>query len=311
MMHVSQLMTSNVITLSPDQDFLEAIRAMSASRISCLVVVQQGKPVGIITERDVVRHSAGILLDQASRHMQVQDFMTSSPACVQEDCDFESALSLSRERKIRHLPVVCLEGTLVGIVTQTNLLDAHAKLLETQQELQNSVEQLTALSLEDSLMQIGNRRAMEIDLSYIEAESARHDRVYSLSLVDVDYFKCYNDHYGHQLGDQALQQVADIIKATVRESDRVFRYGGEELLILMPATDLKGALQGAERIRMAIEDARVDHQLAPSGVLTVSCGVASNNHTGWHGMVEVADKALYDAKEQGRNRVACVASQAA
>jgi len=232
---------------------------------------------------------------------QIQEIMTPEPVCVTEHSLFKDALMLSRSRKLRHLPVLNDQDLLAGLVTQTNLVDAYAGLVDKQDELENSVEQLKLLSLEDPLLGIGNRRAMEVDLAFTEADAIRHHKAYAVALLDIDFFKGFNDTYGHQTGDDALRVVAQTIKQTVRTSDRVFRYGGEEILILMPEANMESAFKCADRARKAVEHLQIPHGGSPLQVLTLSGGVASEKEGVWMDLVEKADKALYRSKNNGRN----------
>ena len=117
------------------------------------------------------------------------------------------------------------------------------------------------------MLKIGNRRAMEIDLAFTEADAKRHHKTFAVALLDIDFFKKFNDRYGHQAGDDALRDVAQAIKYSVRDSDRVFRYGGEEILILMPETEVVAAIKCAERVRKAVEHLAVPHLDSDDGVL--------------------------------------------
>jgi diguanylate cyclase (GGDEF)-like protein len=133
--------------------------------------------------------------------------------------------------------------------------------------------------------------------------------VYSLALFDVDHFKGYNDSYGHPEGDQVLRGIARTLCQVVRTSDSVYRYGGEELLVLLPETPLAGAQVLAERAREAVFDLRIRSAVSPLGWVSVSGGVASSHRPGegaplsWHEPLARADAALYEAKQSGRNRV--------
>ncbi len=302
-MQVKNLMNHSPVDLAPNASFEEAVKAMATHHCSCLIVTNEKTPVGIITERDVTQALAQGFQSGTLPTCCVKDIMTPKPVCIDEDTGFQEALTLSRSRKLRHLPVIDANGALSGIVTQTNLLDAFADFIENQARLEHSIEELKLLSLEDPLMHIGNRRAMEVDLAYTEADACRYDKQYSVALLDIDFFKRYNDLYGHQAGDQTLVQVASAIKLAVREADRVFRYGGEELLVLLPETNLSTAMRCIERVRAAIEALKLPHGDAPAGVVTVSGGVASARQGKWETLVANADRALYDAKSQGRNRV--------
>ncbi|KZY28725.1 hypothetical protein A3752_15155 [Oleiphilus sp. HI0081] len=276
---------------------------MSKQGSSCLIIVENDKPIGIVTERDITKLFCTLLKDAHYPEHSICEIMTSTPVCVQEDSLFKDALMLSRSRKLRHLPVINNAGHLVGVVTQSNLVDVYVRLIDRHAELETNVEELKLLSLEDALLGIGNRRAMEVDLTHTEQHALRTQNSYSLALVDIDFFKKYNDYYGHQSGDDALRQVAQTVKSTLRTSDRVFRYGGEELLILMPGSIGQQARICAERVRAAIEALQIPHIESDKGVLTVSIGVVESRVEAWQDLVKQADKALYQAKSQGRNQV--------
>ena len=128
-------------------------------------------------------------------------------------------------------------------------------------------------------------------------------------MLDIDYFKSFNDTAGHQAGDDCLRHVAQTLRETVqRAGDLVARYGGEEFAVLLPETDAEHAQQIAMRLRERIEELHLPHPSAPLGYMTVSIGVTSvippRDGSGSGDFVRVADAALYDAKRQGRNRVA-------
>jgi diguanylate cyclase (GGDEF)-like protein len=296
-------MHTEVLTIPRKTLLREAVETMAEHQCSYLLIIEAETPVGILTERDIVRAFAREIQGQPLSGMDVDALMTPMPMCLNEEASFEFALSLSHSRKLRHLPVIDAAGRLVGLVTQRDLLNAFGQLMEFQSKLEQKIEHLRTLTLEDALLGIGNRRAMEVELSFTEAESRRHHRSYAVALMDIDFFKKYNDRYGHQQGDLALQQVARCIQATVRESDRVFRYGGEEILILMPETELTAALHVADRVRSAVLEQQIEHQDGVDQVLTISGGIAVLQEGDWHTMVRLADQALYRAKHDGRNCV--------
>jgi len=302
-MLVKELMNERPLMVALETSLKEAVSKMAETRSSCLLVVSEQQPMGIVTERDVTTLFADVLSGEGNLDRQVKDVMTADPVCVSENSLFKDALMLSRSRKLRHLPVLNDQDLLVGLVTQTNLVDAYAGLVDKQDELESSVEQLRLLSLEDPLLGIGNRRAMEVDLAFTEADAVRHHKSYAVALLDIDFFKSFNDTYGHQTGDDALKVVAQAIKKTVRTSDRVFRYGGEEILILMPEANEISAFKCAERVRQAVEQLNIPHAGSPLDVLTLSAGVSAEAEGEWVKLVELADKALYTSKKAGRNKV--------
>ncbi len=126
-------------------------------------------------------------------------------------------------------------------------------------------------------------------------------------MIDIDNFRKYNDHYGHQGGDECLRRVARTLAVAARTTDLVARYGGEEFSIVMPGTELADAIQVAEQARRAVADLHEPHALADGGIVTISVGVTaaapvSGNHP--DPLIKIADEALYEAKRGGRNRVA-------
>lgn len=127
-------------------------------------------------------------------------------------------------------------------------------------------------------------------------------------MLDIDKFKLYNDHYGHQAGDECLKKIAEKLeKSCKRPSDIVGRYGGEEFIIFLPDTTLEGARTVAEKIRKNIENMEIEHvKSRHGGVVTVSLGISAtvpNNEYEMEKLIGKADKMLYQAKELGRNRV--------
>ncbi|MEE2746234.1 MAG: diguanylate cyclase [Pseudomonadota bacterium] len=166
--------------------------------------------------------------------------------------------------------------------------------------------QLEMLSTFDSLTGISNRRRFD-EYLILEWRRARRNK-YSLSLlmIDIDHFKQYNDSFGHQKGDEAIQAVAEEIQKHLRRpSDMVARYGGEEFSVILPETPPEAALDLANRIWCGIGALEMDTTVDQKG-LTVSIGVATitpGNENGWQELVQVADSNLYKSKESGRNQI--------
>ena len=160
----------------------------------------------------------------------------------------------------------------------------------------------------DSLTQIANRRRFDEYITQEWSRCARERKYLSLILCDVDYFKAYNDTYGHQAGDNCLYEVAQgIQKAVKRPADVVFRYGGEEFAVILPYTESHGAIKVAEDIRYRIKKIQIIHKSSQiNDFITLSMGVTSmipNSQSSPHTLVSTADRALYYAKSQGRDRV--------
>jgi diguanylate cyclase (GGDEF)-like protein/PAS domain S-box-containing protein len=174
------------------------------------------------------------------------------------------------------------------------------KLKHSREEVRRQNEELKLLATRDPLTGCLNRRAFFAEMETQWASSARYGQPMSCVLVDVDHFKSVNDTHGHGVGDQVLQLVADTLKGSVRQSDSVCRYGGEEFCVLLPHIDIAEAEQAAERLRQAIA-------ARPCGEVrvTASLGVSalSLEPRDPRDMLEQADKCLYAAKRGGRNRV--------
>ena len=182
----------------------------------------------------------------------------------------------------------------------------HRKRLEESQReetrrLERAYHDLAEIALSDPLTGLRNRRAFEEDLHREAPRADREGAALSLLIVDVDHFKAFNDRFGHPAGDGALRAVARLLREHARRSDSVARIGGEEFAVLLPDTDVDGALALAERFRAAVE--RHDW---PDRVVTVSIGVATVRHASADAasaLVREADRALYRSKHRGRNVV--------
>ena len=319
---IHKLMTRDVQLLPPETPLQTVVNTMRSKHHSCTVLGKNGIPTGIITERDLVGVLERMCDAPELAGEPASNFMSSPPCMMHEEQTLFDALVIARADGVRHFPVVNSAQKLVGLITQTDLTQAHFHVIEQQQQMieraiQERTEQLAAaneelrsLSLEDGLLHIGNRRAMEVDLECTHARALRYGQTYTVVLLDVDYFKAYNDRYGHLAGDEALKQTASIVKSSIRKSDRLYRYGGEELLLLLPDTIPGGGEVLVQRILKQLQDASITHCKSPYGVLTMSAGVSRYNPEQqdpapeWRDVVNTADQRLYQAKEAGRNRVA-------
>ena len=176
------------------------------------------------------------------------------------------------------------------------------------QQLKQANQELQRLASSDSLTLVANRRRFDEYLGQEWRRMAREKTPLSLILCDVDFFKVYNDTYGHQAGDRCLQQVAKAISsAAKRSTDLVARYGGEEFAVVLPNTTASGAFHVAEEIRASVIALKIIHANSQaSQYVTLSLGVASTvpcHQSSPEILIAAADKALYQAKEQGRDAV--------
>ena len=177
-------------------------------------------------------------------------------------------------------------------------------------ELARSNQELQRLSSLDGLTGVANRRQFDETLEQEWQRALRTNMPLSLIFADIDFFKRYNDHYGHQAGDDTLKKVAEALSKTVhRPADLVSRYGGEEFVMVLPDTTLEGATAVADKVLKCVRDLNIPHENSDSNDrVTLSIGVATLSPADSdkpEKLVEAADKALYRAKEAGRNRVEC------
>lgn len=187
------------------------------------------------------------------------------------------------------------------------LVEMQRSLLDLTYKLNVANKELQLLSATDGLTGLSNRRMYD-ELSLREwRRCERTKKSFALVMVDVDYFKPYNDYFGHQAGDECLKAVAtQMRRAAPRASDVVARYGGEEFVFALGETDMDGAKWVANHLRQRIADLNMPHPASALRHVTVSCGVASvmpGDEVSLEKLLQSADYALYQAKEHGRNRV--------
>lgn len=185
-----------------------------------------------------------------------------------------------------------------------------ARVAERTEALEKANAELEGLSMLDGLTGIANRRRFDTTLQSEWRRAQREQTPISLVLCDVDHFKAYNDHYGHQAGDEALKAVAKLLADSLhRPADLAARYGGEEFALILPATDTAGALQVAESARQCVRRAGLARDdLAKGAQLSISLGVATrvpDQNTTPETLIAEADRQLYQAKQRGRDQVAC------
>lgn len=190
------------------------------------------------------------------------------------------------------------------LIAASRVVALHRRRAQRERTLKRDSSKFWAASRTDPLTGLGNRLRMDEELATAWARAERYSHQYSLAIVDVDHFKQFNDSLGHLAGDDALKQVATALRSSVRAGDALYRYGGEEFLILLPEQPARDAFQAVERVRAAVMRGAI--QRPEDGVLTISAGVAELDLTtdaSIEDWLARADAALYAAKNQGRNRV--------
>lgn len=206
-------------------------------------------------------------------------------------------------RSVGILALICLALIVLSVLLYKQI----QQLITAESELQRAQNELEIIAQTDSLTHLANRRRFDVAVQQEWGRASRNRSTLAIILLDIDWFKQYNDHYGHVRGDDCLVEVASLIGAAVqRAGDLAARYGGEEFVILLPETDFAGALSVAEKVRQSIFDARIAHSASPLGNVTVSLGVVAitaPKQDAYTAALKEADRLLYRAKKRGRNCV--------
>ncbi len=194
------------------------------------------------------------------------------------------------------------------MIAAERVISLHRQLVDFGSKLEQANAELLEQSLTDVLTGLSNRRRMGEDLDRVHAQALRAGQPYGLVLLDIDHFKLYNDHYGHPAGDDVLREVADCLRKSTRAGEQIYRYGGEELLVLLPGCTPDAAANTANRICQAVSDTAIPHNARPDAahVVTISGGVCCwtpGCSLSASELLRQADEALYRAKSAGRNRV--------
>lgn len=323
-LRVNEVMVTSVFTGSPEDSIYGIAQQMADHQVSCVVIVNShgSRPMGIVTERDIVQyHAMGLDFGQLTAEV-----VMSQPLTTVQPQEYLWAVHQHMQRlRVRRLVVSDSNGLLAGIVTQTQLLklldpiEMFNVMEQMQQTIDQQVKELQSLNLQlqqtnqdleqlasmDQLTRIANRRQFD---EYLQSEWARCNRVpryLSLILCDIDFFKAYNDTYGHPAGDACLVQVAQILsRAAKRCNDKVARYGGEEFAFILPDTDRSGAECVAQRILQLFEQSHLPHGASKVATyVTVSIGISTmlpEQIQPLPNLIAAADKALYQSKQGGR-----------
>lgn len=209
-----------------------------------------------------------------------------------------------------------LEGMLAGaddyLVKPISRHDLHLRLTAAERvtalhrQIEQQKQELRVVARRDPLTGLGNRLRLREDLRTLSGRVARYGHEYSLALLDIDYFKAYNDLYGHQAGDLALQAVGRVLAKVGRSGDVCYRYGGEEFLCIFPEQSAEGAATAVQRVLTEIVHLAIPHAGSPDhGLLTVSAGIAqmTADRVEPDSVLREADETLYRAKAAGRNTI--------
>jgi len=204
----------------------------------------------------------------------------------------------------------CLLGFAISsmLVSKERMLFLNAKLSEINENIQRiHASEFLHLSQHDGLTQLSNRRTFDEMLDVFYLQTRRDNSSLGILFIDIDFFKNYNDFYGHQMGDHVIASLAKAIKNSIRHMDFVARYGGEEFVVLLPETDAQGAYAVASNIYRSIERLEIHHEKSlVSKQITISLGITvyrGEANIDQQQLLSYADQALYRAKKLGRNQI--------
>lgn len=309
----------DVATCTMDAQPVDVAAFMQEHGNSCVLLVEDNRPLGIITGSDMVRVFAGFYREESPRQLAVKDLASSPVITATARTSLLDALKVMESRGIHHLPVTDEKGCLIGVVAyrdlvveRQNMIAAHIRSIE-QDVQQQSLElvqaraQLQILSMQDHQLNIPNRRAMEQDLDTVHDLVLRYRRPYSIALIDIDRLRAFNEVYGYQAGNRSLQMVADYLSHGLRKTDRLYRYSGGRFLLLLRETLGSGADKLLQRLQNGIEALDIAHDDNPAGRLTVSVGLVCVGAEGppsdsWHDALARADSVLQRSRATGLRR---------
>jgi two-component system cell cycle response regulator len=305
-------LTGNILLIDDDRIILRIIEATISAVGSTVMACSSGEEaIRLISENDFDLIIADYFLDGQLNGLDVLEALRKMGGkkariplmMISAQTDVNRRIEILKKGASDYIAKPILEEEL--LVRAHNLI-VQKKLLDRVEEQR---EHLRQLAMTDQLTGLYNRHFLSGYVPKRISEAIRHGSYLSLILVDLDYFKSINDNYGHEVGDDVLQLVASKLNSISRAEDIAVRLGGEEFILLLPHCDKQGALEKAESLRHQIE------QLNPCGIkVTASFGVVSINGSDFQGkdfdfsnLFSAADKAVYKAKDQGRN---CVVYQA-
>ncbi|MEM6445593.1 MAG: diguanylate cyclase [Cyanobacteria bacterium P01_D01_bin.123] len=310
-----------LVVAIPKADLMESVYAQARTTAwLCLLAIVAVMTTGVVAARWIAR--------PISRLSRATDAIAQAVVTDEGSREWVGEVPVAGVREVRglarsfNLMMGKLQESFAALEQARHVLeqrvesrtaDLHQTMVRERQllaQLERANQQLQSIANTDSLTQLSNRRQLDDYLNRIWQSMMQQSGTIALILCDIDFFKDYNDTYGHQAGDDCLQQVAAILQQAVkRPADLVARYGGEEFALVLPDTPLAGAVQVAERIQASLKAAAIPNVGSQvSQFVTLSCGIArvtpTQQSSSLH-LLNQADRALYRAKSEGRNRMVC------
>lgn len=294
--------------VSKEDQTLELLDNMVSGSFDNVIVVEDKKPIGILTTKDVME----LIKNRSDLSLCVSNYMSEPVDCISKTATIKEALNFIKKKNYKRVVVVNAEGELAGIIAQKELIsltysrwailmkEYQSELSEINHMLENKNKEYEVMASTDSLTGLYNRHKFsELYLSSYTTMIQRDARM-SLIIVDIDFFKKVNDTYGHDVGDDVLIELSALVKRNLRDFDILGRYGGEEFLILSPNTTLDDSKHFANRIREEVQN----HKFKIVGHITISLGVVElKADENIENVFRRVDSLLYQSKNNGRNTV--------
>jgi len=294
--------------VSKDQKTSDVLNDMISGYFDNVIVIDNQKPIGILTTKDIMK----MIKNKEDVNLNVSVYMSSPIESIHKSSSIKAAIKFIKSKQYQRVVVVDDDGFFIGVISQQELIslayskwavlmkEYQAELTEINNMLENKNKKYEIMASTDALTGLYNRyKFTELYISSYKSMIQRANHM-SLLMLDIDFFKKINDKYGHNIGDKVLIKIAHIILGTLRNIDIVCRWGGEELVILLPTVDLAQAIELAENIRENINKQEID----TVGQVSVSLGVSEViEGDEMHSVIKRADDALYLAKKSGRNCV--------
>jgi len=291
---VKEYMTSPILSVENDPTLKEVADFMSSHKSSVVLVKNKTHGyIGVVTDADFTHKVA--VKEYPVNNTTVESILSAPIKAVDGSMFMSDANGIMRQSGIRHLAVT-EKGEFIGLLSAMNFFEYYKDV----------EEYLSNLAIHDGLTGIYNRRYFDETLAREWKRTKREKSPLSLIMLDIDYFKKYNDTYGHQAGDGCLIKVATAISGALRRpADMAARYGGEEFAVILPNFELENATQFGETIRAKIEALKIEHRQSDvNPFITASLGLACivpSSKSSPRELIEAADKALYSAKNNSRN----------
>lgn len=274
-------MSTNITSVALNTPLADVAQIMSQQHLTSVVVLAQGKPIGLVSERDMTALCAQLFA--AKQPPSLRELMCSKIYCVPSADPISVAEQLMRQQKSRHIIATDSNGLLCGVLSDSDLQRAKQHEIEQQYKLttfkvQKLNQQLEAAQLrldkaarEDALLKIGNRVAMDEALALASSGA----NPYSIAVIDIDHFKRFNDYYNHRHGDQALIRVSQVAKMALEGSAQLYRQSGNTLLALFADDEQLDTSARLRTVLRGIAQLSIVHTTAPLGKISASIGLAS------------------------------------